>query len=221
LVQIDDIADPTKTIADMQAMDRDIKQQKKVPKIPKGVFEMRPFEDNEEKQLEALDEMMNPSKQGLPPLPDRKKESLAEQKSETARARKAALERPPDEDDVTQAMDGSEDSMERLARALHKQTSLNPMIQEAKQKQLANADESLQEQIDWSKEREKDKKRQWPPAPNDMDQGNDNLFKNLSDESATSGDKVDLGPLSEDSQPSAHGQLKALGQDNLDKLLAK
>lgn len=162
LAQVADVNDPKTTIADLEAMDRDITQQPKRPDHPHEVFPLRPFEDDEEKKLDELDKMINPAKKGLPPIPDRKKESLAEQKIAIVKAHKAALERPPDEDDLSKAMGGNEDSMERLARALHKQTTLNPMIQEAQQQRLAKGDESLQEQIDWSKDRKLDEKQQWP-----------------------------------------------------------
>lgn len=214
----DQITDPSKTIADLEAMDRDIKRQRKPPKHPQGVetFALRPFEDDEEKQLDELDKMMNPSKKRLPPIPDRKKESMLQEKAAEAKAHRIALEKPPDEDDVTKAQDGSEDSMERIARALHKQTSFNPMIQAAKQKRQANAEEALKEQIDWSKERELDKKNQWPPAPNDLDQPqpHDDLSQILLKDSASTDGKVDLLRSTDD-------PLNTFGKDDLDKLLGK
>lgn len=219
LVQLADFTDPTTTIADLQAINRDIKRQPKRPEHPKGMFELRPFEDDEAKQLDELDNMVNPAKKGLPPIPDRRKESLAEQKVAIAKAHKAALERPPDEDDLTKAMDGNADSMERLTRALHKQTSLNQGIQQAKQKRLDDADQSLQEQIDWSKERELDKDRQWPPAPSQWEQ--DDLWKSLPGDSASSDSKVDLDSLLKESQPSADGPLKTFRQSDIDSLLGK
>merc|ERR1719326_2073468 len=102
-----EVTDPSSTIADLQAMSRDIKRQPKPPKPPEGsAFPMRPFEDKEAKQLEELDDMINPMKKGLPPIPDRKKESLAERKAADEKARKADLERPPSEDDLAKATDG-------------------------------------------------------------------------------------------------------------------